>query len=53
VRLDTARARDTAGMGLGLAIVRKAVKAENGSLSLCNRPGGGLKATIRLALPPQ
>ncbi len=53
VRLDTARARDTAGMGLGLAIVRKAVKAENGSLTLCNRPGGGLKATIRLALPSQ
>jgi signal transduction histidine kinase len=51
VRLDTARSRDTAGMGLGLAIVRKAVKAEDGTLELRNRPEGGLRATIRLPLP--
>jgi signal transduction histidine kinase len=51
VRLDSARSRDTAGMGLGLAIVRKAVHAENGTLELCNRPEGGLRATIWLALP--
>lgn len=51
VRLDTARARDTAGMGLGLAIVRKAVRMENGTLDLRNRPEGGLRATIRLPLP--
>jgi signal transduction histidine kinase len=50
VRLDTARSRDTAGMGLGLAIVRKAVRAENGTLELCNRSEGGLRATIRLPL---
>ena len=50
VRLDTARSRDTAGMGLGLAIVRKAVRAESGTLDLCNRPGGGLRATIHLPL---
>jgi signal transduction histidine kinase len=50
VRLDTARARDTAGMGLGLPIVRKAVLMENGTLDLCNRPEGGLRATIRLPL---
>jgi signal transduction histidine kinase len=53
VRLNTARSRDTAGMGLGLAIVRRAVKAENGTLVLCNRNCGGLRATIRLALPPR
>ena len=52
VRLDTARARDTAGMGLGLAIVRKAVRAENGTLDLRNRAEGGLRATIRLPLAP-
>ncbi|MBB4856767.1 signal transduction histidine kinase [Novosphingobium chloroacetimidivorans] len=51
VRLDTARTRDTAGMGLGLAIVRKSVRAENGTLELRNRPEGGLRATIRLPLP--
>ncbi|GGY93069.1 ATP-binding protein [Novosphingobium colocasiae] len=50
VRLDTARARDTAGMGLGLAIVRKAVRQENGTLDLRNRPEGGLRVTIRLPL---
>ncbi len=50
VRLDTARARDTAGMGLGLPIVRKAVRLEGGTLDLRNRPEGGLRATIRLPL---
>jgi signal transduction histidine kinase len=48
VRLDTARARDTAGMGLGLPIVRKAVRLDGGTLDLRNRPEGGLRATIRL-----
>lgn len=52
VRLDTSRARDTAGMGLGLPIVRKAVRMENGTLDLRNRPEGGLRATIRLPLTP-
>ncbi|MCT2401479.1 ATP-binding protein [Novosphingobium mangrovi (ex Huang et al. 2023)] len=50
VRLDTARTRDTAGMGLGLPIVRKAVRMEGGTLDLRNRPEGGLRATIRLPL---
>ena len=50
VRLDTARTRDTAGMGLGLPIVRRAVRMENGTLDLRNRPEGGLRATIRLPL---
>lgn len=53
VRLDTARTRDTAGMGLGLPIVRKAVRMENGTLDLRNRPEGGLRATIRLPLPTE
>ena len=50
VRLDAARSRDTAGMGLGLPIVQKAVRMENGTLDLRNRPEGGLRATIRLPL---
>lgn len=53
VRLDTARARDTAGMGLGLPIVRKAVRTENGTLDLRNRSEGGLRATIRLPIVPE
>lgn len=48
IRLDDARTRDTAGMGLGLPIVDRVVKAEGGTLALANRPSGGLRVTIRL-----
>lgn len=48
VRLDDARGRNTRGMGLGLAIVSDAVKAEGGTLKLENRAEGGLRVTIRL-----
>ena len=48
VRLDEGRARNTRGMGLGLAIVHDAARAEAGELILANRPEGGLRATIRL-----
>ena len=48
VRLDTARRRDTVGFGLGLAIVARAVEIEGGTLTLSNRPEGGLRAEILL-----
>lgn len=48
IRLDSARARNTAGMGLGLPIVERAVHAEGGTLHLANRLHGGLRVTIRL-----
>jgi signal transduction histidine kinase len=48
VRLDTARARDTKGFGLGLAIVERAMQAEGGTLTLANRSVGGLVATLTL-----
>ncbi|HZV09684.1 MAG TPA: ATP-binding protein [Novosphingobium sp.] len=48
VRLDHARERNTRGMGLGLAIVDKAVRAQGGTLVLENRPAGGLVARICL-----
>jgi len=48
VRLDTARPRDTVGFGLGLPIVARIVEAERGTLTLANRPGGGLVATVTL-----
>lgn len=51
VRLDEARARTTGGMGLGLPIVDRAVRAEGGTLVLANREGGGLVATIILPQP--
>lgn len=50
-RLDDARQRNTRGLGLGLAIVQKAVAAEGGQLTLANRPDGGLRAEICLHLP--
>jgi len=49
-RLDDARARNTKGFGLGLAIVVGVVEAEGGTLALSNRPEGGLSVTIVLPL---
>jgi signal transduction histidine kinase len=49
-RLDEARARNTGGLGMGLAIVATAVEREGGELALANRPDGGLIASI--TLPP-
>ena len=51
VRLDSARGRDTQGLGLGLAIAARAIEREGGSLELENRPSGGLRAQIRLIRP--
>lgn len=38
------------GIGLGLAIALRAIKLHNGSISMANRPNGGLIATIKLPL---
>ncbi len=48
-RLETSRNRDTGGTGLGLAIAQQLATAMGGSLSLRNRPEGGLEA--RLTVP--
>lgn len=48
VRLDRARSRDTVGLGLGLAIVVRAVEEEGGAFTLRNRSEGGLSAQISL-----
>ena len=50
VRLEPSRSSETGGLGLGLAIARSIAKAHGGSLTLANRPGGGLRAELRL--PP-
>jgi two-component system osmolarity sensor histidine kinase EnvZ len=47
-RLEAARS-NTAGAGLGLAIVERIARSHNGRLELLPREGGGLLA--RLALP--
>ncbi|GIW28827.1 MAG: hypothetical protein KatS3mg070_2190 [Meiothermus sp.] len=36
------------GMGLGLALVRHIASVMGGRLEFCNRPGGGLEATLSL-----
>jgi signal transduction histidine kinase len=50
VRLDPARGRDTIGFGLGLPIVVQAIAAEGGTLTLTNRAGGGLIASVTLPI---
>ena len=47
-RVEDSRSRDTGGTGLGLAIAQAIVQAHGGELTLANRPGGGLRATIKL-----
>jgi signal transduction histidine kinase len=47
-RLDSARARNTAGLGLGLTIVHQILQREGGRLVLKNRVGGGLRVELRL-----
>ena len=47
-RVEESRSRDTGGTGLGLAIAQSIVQAHGGELTLANRPGGGLRATIKL-----
>lgn len=50
VRLETSRSRETGGTGLGLSIAKTIIQAHGGSISLENRPEGGLIATIELPL---
>ncbi|GGI53948.1 ATP-binding protein [Oxalicibacterium solurbis] len=47
-RLESSRNRSTGGTGLGLAIARQLTQAMNGTLSLRNRPEGGLEAQLVL-----
>lgn len=48
-RPETARARETGGAGLGLAIVRAGVEACGGTVVFANRSPHGLRVTLRLS----
>jgi signal transduction histidine kinase len=48
-RTDRSRARDTGGVGLGLALARRIAEAHGGSIAAESAPGQG--TTIRLRLP--
>jgi signal transduction histidine kinase len=47
-RGEASRGQGTGGAGLGLAIARAVAEGHGGTLTLANRPGGGLRAEIRL-----
>jgi len=50
-RLDSARRAD-GGSGLGIAIVERIARQHGGTLTLANREGGGLAATLTLPIAP-
>jgi two-component system sensor histidine kinase CpxA len=47
-RVDTSRARETGGVGLGLSIVKTCVETCHGSVICRNREAGGFEAVMRL-----
>ena len=52
-RIDDSRVRQTGGVGLGLAITKRAVRLHGGTVRAVNRPEGGLMIEIRLPLVAQ
>jgi signal transduction histidine kinase len=47
-RVEDSRNRETGGTGLGLPIARNIFRAHGGDVTLANRAGGGLRATVVL-----
>ena len=47
-RPDTARSSPAGGVGLGLSIVRDVAQLHGGTMTIANRPGGGLAVTLTL-----
>lgn len=49
-RVDKGRSRQKGGTGLGLAIVKHAVQFHGGTISVTNRPNGGLRFEFTLGI---
>lgn len=47
-RVDSSRARETGGVGLGLSIVKTCIESCHGTVACRNRDGGGFEAVLRL-----
>ncbi|MGE4324261.1 MAG: ATP-binding protein, partial [Sphingobium sp.] len=47
---DSSRNRETGGSGLGLTIAQRLAGRLDGTISLVNRPEGGLAVTITLPM---
>lgn len=47
-RIETSRNRDTGGTGLGLTVARSVIGAHGGDIELHDRPGGGLRVSVKL-----
>lgn len=52
-RRDASRNRNVEGAGLGLAIAHNVIRSHGGTITLTDRPGGGLVATIDLPAMPK
>lgn len=52
-RVDKGRSRQKGGTGLGLSIVKHAVQFHGGSITVSNRPQGGLRFEFTLKKSPQ
>ncbi len=50
-RIEASRSRETGGTGLGLAVARSIARAHGGDVTLRDREGGGLIATVWLPRP--
>jgi signal transduction histidine kinase len=50
VRMEDSRSRRTGGAGLGLAVARSLVEAQDGTISITHAPSGGARFAVRVPL---